>query len=56
METLERLLIGLLLNLTDVQQLNAILGDPQTTALLTGALVALAAALPGHSCCCASFR
>ena len=47
METLERLLIGLLLNLTDVQQLNAILGDPQTTALLTGALVALAAALPG---------
>ena len=47
METLEHLLIGLLLNLTDVQQLNAILGDPQTTALLTGALVALAAALPG---------
>ena len=47
METLEQVLIGLLLNLTDVQQLNALLGDPQTTALLTGALVALAAALPG---------
>ena len=47
MEALEQLLIGLLLRVTDVQQLNALLGDPQTTALLTGALVALAAALPG---------
>ena len=47
MEALEQVLIGLLLRVTDVQQLNALLGDPQTTALLTGALVALAAALPG---------
>ena len=47
MEALERLLIDLLLRFTDVQQLNALLGDPQTTALLTGALVAFAAALPG---------
>lgn len=47
MTTLERLLIDLLLRAVDVEQLNAILGDPQTTALLTGALVAFAAALPG---------
>lgn len=47
METLERLLIELLLQVTEAQQLNALLGDPQTTALITGALVALAAALPG---------
>ena len=47
MEALEQLLIGLLLRVTELEQLNALLGDPQTTALLTGALVALAAALPG---------
>ena len=47
MEALERMLIDLLLRLVDVQQLNAVLGDPQTTALITGALVAFAAALPG---------
>ena len=47
MEALERLLIELLLGVLDAQQVNALLGDPQTTALLVGGLVALAAALPG---------
>ncbi len=47
MATLEALLIDLLLRATDLEQLNAILGDPQTTALITGGLVAFAAALPG---------
>lgn len=47
MAALERLLIELLLRVTDAATLNALLGDPQTTALLTGLLVALAAALPG---------
>ncbi len=47
MNTLEQLFIQILLNLIPLEQLNAILGDPRTVAIIVGALVSVSTACLG---------
>jgi manganese/zinc/iron transport system permease protein len=47
MHNVEQGLIQLLLNFISIEQLNAFLSDPQSTAILVGALVAISGALLG---------
>ncbi len=44
---IERMIIDILLNFTSIEQLNTFMAQPRNVAIIVGALVAIAAALPG---------